>query len=83
MSTNPLPNHTGLTVNEITEDSGIRIKTKVDEIKSSMDEVYNVMVKMGLCSKRNFLKENVVFTERRVAITLSDSVKILKVCYKQ
>ena len=26
----------------------MRIKTKVDEINSSMDEVYNVMVKIGI-----------------------------------
>ena len=80
---NLLPNHTGTIINAITEDSGMRIKTKVDEIKSSMDEVYNVMVKMGLSSKRKFLKESVVYAERRVLITLLKSVKILKVCCKQ
>ena len=59
VTTNPLSNHTRPAVNAIMEDSSIRIKTKVDEIKSSMDEVYCVMVKMGVILKMEiFTKEN-------------------------
>ena len=46
VTANPLPNHVEPTVNAIMEDSGMKIKTKVDEIKLSMDEVYYVMVKI-------------------------------------
>ena len=56
---NLLPNHIGLVVSAIMEDSCIKIKTKVDEIKSSMDEVYYVMVKMRVIPKKEiFVKEN-------------------------
>ena len=47
VTTSPLPNHTEPAINAIIEDPGIRIKIKVDEIESSMDEVYKVMVKVG------------------------------------
>ena len=58
---NPLPNHTGPIVNAIMEDSGIKVKTKMDEIKSSMDEVYYVMVKMRVIPKKEIsFKENEV-----------------------
>ena len=43
---NPLPNHARPNINVVMEESGMKIKTKVDEIKSSMDKVYKVMVKM-------------------------------------
>ena len=43
---NPLPNHASPNVNAIVEDSGIKVKTKVDEVKSSMEEVYKVLVKI-------------------------------------
>ena len=43
---NPLPNHVGPNINAIMEESSMRIKTRVDEVKSSMDEVYKVMVRM-------------------------------------
>ena len=48
LTTNPFPSHVGPTVNAIMEESILKIKTKVEEIKSSMDEVYNVMVKIGI-----------------------------------
>ena len=48
MKANPLPNQSRPFINAITKDSSMRIKTKVDEINSSMDEVYNVMVKIGI-----------------------------------
>ena len=54
---NPLPNHIEPIDNAIIEDSGIKIKTKVDKIKSSMDEVYHVMVKM------NVILENEISTK--------------------
>ena len=48
---NPLPNHIEPNVNDIMEESGMKIKTKVDEIKSSMDEVYMVMVRIEAIPK--------------------------------
>ena len=53
MTTNPLPNYIEPTVNAIMEDLSMRIKTKVDEIDSSMDKVYKVMVKIGAIPKKN------------------------------
>ena len=46
MAATPLPNYVGPNVNAIMEESGMKIKTRVEEIKSSMDEVYGVMVRM-------------------------------------
>ena len=51
MTANPLPNHIRLNVNAIMEESGMKIKTMVDEVKSSMDEVYKVMVRIGAIPK--------------------------------
>ena len=48
MTTNPLPNHARPNVNTIMEELGTRIKMKVDEVKSSMDEVYKALIKMGV-----------------------------------
>ena len=79
-------NHTRPAGNAIMEDSGIRIKTKVDEIKSFMDEVYCVMVKMGAILKIKFWPrkmKNEVFVVQQVLITLVESVKIFKICFKQ
>ena len=59
MTANPLPNNIGLIINAIIEDLGIKVKTKVDEIKSSMDEVYYVMVRMAVIPKKEIsVKEN-------------------------
>ena len=52
VTANPLPNHIGPTISSITKDSGINIKTKVDEIKRSMDEVYHMMMKIGVIPKK-------------------------------
>ena len=84
---NPLPNHIEPIDNAIIEDSGIKIKTKVDKIKSSMDEVYHMMVKMGVIPKKEIIiKENeekcCFFSIRQVLITLLESVKILRICCK-
>ena len=46
VTVNPLPNHVEPNINAIMEESSMRIKTRVDEVKSSMDEVYKVMVRM-------------------------------------
>ena len=56
MTVNLLPNHTRPTINAIMEDSGMRIKTKVDEIKLSMDQVYQMMVKMGVIPEKKFFE---------------------------
>ena len=56
---NPSPNHTEPTINVIMENLSIKIKTKVNEIKSSMDEVYHVMMKMRVIHKKEIsIKEN-------------------------
>ena len=83
MTANPLSNHIGPIINAITKNSGGRIKTKVDEIKSSMDEVYKVMLKIRAIPKKKFLMKNVVFAEKRVLITLLESVKNLKIYCKR
>ena len=44
MTVNSLPNHAGPIINAVMEESGMRIKIRVDEVKSSMDEMYKVMV---------------------------------------
>ena len=49
--TNPLPIHVGPNVNTIMEELGTRTKTKVDEVKSSMDEVYKALIEMGVIPK--------------------------------
>ena len=46
---NPLPNHVGPNVNTIMEELGTRIKMKVDEVKSSMNEV--CLIEMGVIPK--------------------------------
>ena len=46
MIANPLPNHTWPNVNAVMEKSSMGIKTRVDEVKSSMDEVCKMMVRM-------------------------------------
>ena len=48
MTVNTLPNHVGPKVNTIMEELGMRIKMKVDEVKSSMDEVYKALIEMGV-----------------------------------
>ena len=57
LTANPLPNHVGPIVNVIMEDSGMKIKTRVNEIKLSMDEVYQVMVMMGVIPKKKTFEE--------------------------
>ena len=61
MTANLLPNHVRATINDVLEDSGIKIQTKVDEIKSSMDEVYHVMVKMGVIPEEKIFEEGCCF----------------------
>ena len=43
VTTNSLLNHIGPNVNAIVEDLGLMVKTKVNEVKSSMEEIYKVM----------------------------------------
>ena len=52
MTANPLSNHDGPYVNAIVEDSGLKIQTKVDEVKSSMEKVYKVLVKIRVILKK-------------------------------
>ena len=59
MTANSLLNHTEPSVNVIMEDSSIKVKTKVDEVKSSMEELYKVFVKIWvILEKEIFTKEN-------------------------
>ena len=57
VTANSLPNHVGPIVNVIMEDSGMKIKTRVNEIKLSMDEVYQVMVMMGVIPRKKTFEE--------------------------
>ena len=43
---NSLPNHVGPSVNAIAKDSSLKDKTKVDKVKTSMEEVYQVLVRV-------------------------------------
>ena len=45
---NPLPNHARPNVNTIMGELGTRTKKKMDEAKSSMDEVYKALIEMGV-----------------------------------
>ena len=56
---NLLPNHIGPNVNAIMEGSGLKANTKVDKGKSSMEEVYKVLVKIRVIPKR------IVFTKEK------------------
>ena len=47
-----MSNHIKSNVNAIMEDLGLKVKTKVDEVKSSMEEVYKVLVKIGVVLKK-------------------------------
>ena len=57
-------------------------------MKSSMEKVYQVLVKIGVIPKKKFLqkkmkKEFIIFiTKQHVLVTLFKSVKILENCYK-
>ena len=53
---NPLPNHVGSNINSIMEESGMKIKSRVDEVKSSMEEVHKVMVKIGAILEKKFFE---------------------------
>ena len=63
MIANPLPSHSRPAINAITEDSTMRIKNKVDEIKSFMDQVYQVMVKIGVILEKKFFKGKCCFCQ--------------------
>ena len=66
VAANPLPNHVGPNINAIMEESGMRIKTRMDEVKSSMDEVYKVMVRIRVIPKMQVLKEVAIISKRQV-----------------
>ena len=51
VTANLLPHHFGPNVNTIMEELGTRIKMKVDEVKSLMDEVYKALIEMGVIPK--------------------------------
>ena len=48
VTANPLSNHARSNVNTIMEELGMQIKMKVDEVKSSMNEVYKALIEMGV-----------------------------------
>ena len=66
VAANPLPNHVGPNINAIMEELGMRIKTRMDEVKSSMDEVYKVMVRIRVIPKMQVLKEVAIISKRQV-----------------
>ena len=65
MTVNPFPNHARPNVNVVMEESSTRIKTKVEEVKSFMNEVYKVMVRMRAIPKTNFLKKVTTIAKRQ------------------
>ena len=46
VTTNPFLNHVEPNVSTIMEDLGLKIKTKMDEVKASMEEIYKMMVEI-------------------------------------
>ena len=49
---NPLPNHNGPKINFMEEDSTLRVKTKVDEEKTTMEEIHDVLIKIRAILKK-------------------------------
>ena len=64
--TNALPNHVGPNVNTIMDELGTRTKTKVEEVKSSMDKVYKALIEMRVIPKMKILKEITVIAMRQI-----------------
>ena len=54
VTANPLPNHVEPNVNAIMEDSSLRVKTKVDEVKAFMEEIYKLLVRMEVIPEKEF-----------------------------
>ena len=54
---NPLPNHVGPKIDVVMEDSILRVKTKVDQVKATMKEMHEVLVKVGAILKKEITKE--------------------------
>ena len=52
MIVNPLSTHVGPNINAIEEDQVLKVKTKVDEVKASMEEIYKVLIRVGAISKK-------------------------------
>ena len=79
---NPLSNDDRLNVNAIVEDLGLRVKTKLNKVKSSMEEVYKVLVRIGVIHERVVLQKRkkkeivIAVTMRHILDTLFKSVKI-------
>ena len=55
--TNPLSNHIKSNVNAIMEDSNIKVKTKVDEVKASMEDIYKVLVRVRAILRKEAFDE--------------------------
>ena len=49
---NPLPNHLGPKINALTEDFGLKVKSRVDQIKMCMDTIFKVLVQVQLFQAR-------------------------------
>ena len=58
ITANSLPNHVGPIINAGMEESGMRIKIRVDEVKSSMDEMYKVMVRVRAILEMKVFERN-------------------------
>ena len=61
---NPLPNHARPNINVVMEELSMRIKIRVDEVNSSMDEVYKVMVRMEVILETKVLREVAAIAKR-------------------
>ena len=66
VTTNLLPNHIGPDVNAVIEESCMRIKIRVDEVKLSMDEVYKEMVRMRAIPEIKVFEGNCAIAKRQV-----------------
>ena len=52
---NPLPNHVRAKINAIVEDSALRVKTKINKLKETMEEIDEVMINVGAFPKKKGL----------------------------
>ena len=54
---NSLPNHAEPNVNAIAKYSNLKVKTKVDEVRVFMEEIYQVLVKVGVILRKEVSDE--------------------------
>ena len=72
VTANPLSNHVGPNVNTIMEELAPWTKSKMDEAKSSMDEVYKALIEMWVILEMKILEGNYCYCREA---SLSSTIK--------